>query len=80
MSTALVTCGKQTPQSVRLQSRYIYSAPGSTGGSPTKVVRAEQQHVSLTYTIKYYIYIRFPNTPIHMHNLSLFHIKISSKK
>jgi len=37
------------------------------GGSPTKVVRAEQQFVSSIYTIKYYIYIRLPNTPIHMH-------------
>ena len=49
------------------------------GGSPTKVVRAEQQIVSSIYTIKNYVYIRFPNTPIHMH-LSPFHIKISSKK
>ena len=32
------------------------------GGSPTKVVHAEQQLVSSIYTIKYYIYIRFPNT------------------
>jgi len=74
-----MTCGKQTPQSVRLKSRDVYSVPGSTGGSPTKVVCAEQQHVSSIYTIKYYIYIRFPNTPIHMH-LSSLHIKISSEK
>ena len=31
---------KQTPQSVRLQSRYVHSALGSTGGSPTKVLHA----------------------------------------
>jgi len=73
-------CGKQTPQSARLQSRYVYLVPDGTGDSPTKVVHAEQQLVSSTYTIKYYVYIRFPNTPVHMHNLSLFYIQISCNK
>ena len=32
----LLTCGKQTPQSVRLYSRYVYSVPGGTGVAPPK--------------------------------------------
>jgi len=74
-----VTCGKQTPQSVRLYSRDVYSAPGSTGVAPPKSLRAEQQLVSSTYTTKYYICIRFTNTPKHMHNLSPLPIQTSSK-
>jgi len=73
--------GSDVRKSVRLYSRDVYLVLGGTGvgGSPTKVVRAEQQLVSSAYTTKYYICIRFPNMPIYMHNLSPLRIKISSK-
>jgi len=36
--------------------------------SPTEVVRAGQQLTSSIYTVNYYIFITFPNPPIHMHD------------